>query len=124
MLSRVIATCDAFVAIASDRPHRRGIGPEAALARVCQERGSQLDPQIVDALVAAFASERKPVPAARRASSAEVVPTAGSDVRQEPAGRRGLVRDRQSSASFPRSLPLTSAYSLPPEPMASVAVSS
>jgi putative nucleotidyltransferase with HDIG domain len=55
LLSRVIATCDAFVAMASDRPHRRGIGAEAALEQVCQEGGSQLDPRIVDALVAALA---------------------------------------------------------------------
>jgi HD-GYP domain-containing protein (c-di-GMP phosphodiesterase class II) len=31
LLSRVIATCDAFVAMASDRPHRRGLGAEVAL---------------------------------------------------------------------------------------------
>lgn len=55
LLSRVIATCDAFVAIASDRPHRRGIGAEAALAHIARERGSQLDPHIVDTLAAALA---------------------------------------------------------------------
>ncbi len=91
MLSRVIATCDAFVAIASDRPHRRGIGPEAALGRVCQERGSQLDPRVVDALVAVFTAESKPIPPARRATGAEIVTRAGTDVRHEPAGRRGLM---------------------------------
>jgi putative nucleotidyltransferase with HDIG domain len=51
----VIGTCDAFVAMASDRPHRRGIGVEAALEHVCQERGAQFDPVTVDALVAAIA---------------------------------------------------------------------
>lgn len=91
LLSRVIATCDAFVAIASDRPHRRGIGPEAALERVCQEAGSQLDPRIVNALVAALASERQRVPAARRVTRAGVLTKGGSDARHEPAGRRGLV---------------------------------
>jgi putative nucleotidyltransferase with HDIG domain len=57
-LSRVIATCDAFVAMASDRPYRRGMGPEAALERVCRERGTQFDPRMVDALIAALAGAR------------------------------------------------------------------
>jgi putative nucleotidyltransferase with HDIG domain len=57
-LSRVIATCDAFVAMASDRPYRQGMGPEAALERVCQERGKQFDPRMVDALIAALAGAR------------------------------------------------------------------
>jgi putative nucleotidyltransferase with HDIG domain len=50
-LSRVIAICDAFVAMSRNRPHRRGLGPEVALAHVCRERGAQFDPLIVDALV-------------------------------------------------------------------------
>ena len=53
--SRVIAACDAFAAMASDRPHRRGVGSEAALEQVCHERGAQFDPRVVDALVAALA---------------------------------------------------------------------
>jgi putative nucleotidyltransferase with HDIG domain len=52
LLSRVIAACDAFVAIASDRPHRQGIGAEAALEHLRGEQGSQLDPQVVQALIA------------------------------------------------------------------------
>jgi putative nucleotidyltransferase with HDIG domain len=46
----VIATCDAFVAVARDRPHRRGMGAEAALELVCQESGAQFDPDTVNAL--------------------------------------------------------------------------
>ncbi len=63
LLSRVIATCDAFVAVASDRPYRRGMGAAAALDLVCQERGSQFDPVMVDALVAALARSAGPRPA-------------------------------------------------------------
>lgn len=59
LLSRVIATCDSFVAITSDRPHRRGLGSEVALEHVSRERGSQLDPQIVDALIAALDETRR-----------------------------------------------------------------
>ena len=52
LASRVIAVCDAFVAMSLDRPHRRGVGAEAALERVAHERGAQFDPRVVDALVA------------------------------------------------------------------------
>jgi putative nucleotidyltransferase with HDIG domain len=50
LLSRVIATADAFVALATDRPHRRAVGSDVALEHLCQQRGSQLDPRTVDAL--------------------------------------------------------------------------
>jgi putative nucleotidyltransferase with HDIG domain len=60
LLSRVIATCDAFVAMASDRPHRRGIGAEAALEQVCRDSGSQFDPRTVNALGAALAGDGRP----------------------------------------------------------------
>ena len=59
-LSRIIATCDAFVAIASDRPHRRGLGAAAALDGVLQESGAQFDPATVDALTASLARSAAP----------------------------------------------------------------
>jgi putative nucleotidyltransferase with HDIG domain len=59
-LSRIIATCDAFVAIASDRPHRRGLGAAAALDGVLQESGAQFDPATVDALTASLAKRAAP----------------------------------------------------------------
>lgn len=52
LLSRIIAACDAFVAMASDRPHRRGSGTEVALDNLQQERGRQFDASVVDALTA------------------------------------------------------------------------
>ena len=64
-LSRVIAACDAFVAMARDRPHRRGIGAEAALEQVCLQRGAQFDPAIVDALIEALTARSSPQPARR-----------------------------------------------------------
>jgi putative nucleotidyltransferase with HDIG domain len=60
MLSRIIATCDAFAATASDRPHRRGLGPEAALELICQESGTQFDPATVQALVRVLARAQQP----------------------------------------------------------------
>ena len=73
LLSRVIATCDAFVAMAGDRPHRRGLGAEVALEHVSQLRGSQFDPRIVDALVAALAGKRRRRNTARGANGDENV---------------------------------------------------
>ena len=66
-LSRIIATCDAFVAIASDRPHRRGLGAAAALDGVIQESGAQFDPATVDALTALLAKGAAPKGANARA---------------------------------------------------------
>ncbi|MHB1570328.1 MAG: HD domain-containing phosphohydrolase, partial [Solirubrobacteraceae bacterium] len=68
LLSRVIAVCDAFVAMARDRPHRRGIGTEVALGQLRKERGTQFDASIVDALISGLgqmASPRSSSPAAR-----------------------------------------------------------
>lgn len=73
LLSRVIAICDAFVAIASDRPHRRGMGAEAALGQIRRERGSQFDPDIVAAFVAALDGDRVSPPTAPEANGATVM---------------------------------------------------
>jgi putative nucleotidyltransferase with HDIG domain len=67
LLSRVIAACDTFVAIARDRPHRRGMGGEAALELILQERGAQFDPVTVDALAASLPGHGGPSPAAHGA---------------------------------------------------------
>jgi putative nucleotidyltransferase with HDIG domain len=84
VLSRVIAACDAFVAMASDRPHRRGIGAEAALEQVCQESGSQFDPRIVNALVAALT--KPPSPSTTGAGTA--APARGRPQVSKPRGGR------------------------------------
>jgi putative nucleotidyltransferase with HDIG domain len=66
LLSRVIATCDAFVAMATDRPHRRALGAGLALEHVHQARGSQFDPDMVDTLlyvVTGTSARRQPAPA-------------------------------------------------------------
>jgi putative nucleotidyltransferase with HDIG domain len=62
LLSRIIAICDAFVALASDRPYRRGLGADAALEHIARQRGSQFDPRMVDALTIAIAAKGSPGP--------------------------------------------------------------
>ncbi|HWF25085.1 MAG TPA: HD domain-containing phosphohydrolase [Solirubrobacteraceae bacterium] len=92
LLSRVIATCDAFVSMASDRPHRRGMGAETALEQVEQGSGSQFDPTIVDALVAVLRGTRtSPAtagPASGSAASAERSPAPSAPTNQAPSPRQ------------------------------------
>ena len=73
VLSRVIAACDAFVAIASDRPHRRGVGAEGALEYMSLGAGSQFDPDVVESLLVAVAG-RAGAPPPGRARTAEEAP--------------------------------------------------
>jgi putative nucleotidyltransferase with HDIG domain len=72
LLSRVLATCDAFVSMASDRPHRRGMGAETALEQVDLGRGSQFDPAVVDALITVLRGNGSPRASGAPARSAVV----------------------------------------------------
>src|SRR5436190_76963 len=64
--SRVISVCDAFVSMARDRPHRRGLGIEVALERVVEESDRQFDPAAVKALVDVVAGKATPEPPDKR----------------------------------------------------------
>jgi HD-GYP domain-containing protein (c-di-GMP phosphodiesterase class II) len=46
--SRIIAVCDAFEAMTSDRPYRWGIGTDEALAELRHHAGTQFDATIVE----------------------------------------------------------------------------
>jgi HD-GYP domain-containing protein (c-di-GMP phosphodiesterase class II) len=48
--ARLIAVCDAFNAMTTDRPYRRALPPETALEEVRREAGRQFDPVVSDAL--------------------------------------------------------------------------
>jgi putative nucleotidyltransferase with HDIG domain len=49
--ARIIHVCDAFDAMTSDRPYRRGLPIERALSELCRHAGAQFDSEIVAALV-------------------------------------------------------------------------
>jgi diguanylate cyclase (GGDEF)-like protein/putative nucleotidyltransferase with HDIG domain len=51
--SRIVAVCDAWDAMISDRPYRPARRPADALAELRRAAGSQFDPQIVAAFIAA-----------------------------------------------------------------------
>jgi HD-GYP domain-containing protein (c-di-GMP phosphodiesterase class II) len=63
--ARVLAIADAFDAMTSDRPYRRALSREEALAEVERCSGTQFDPEIVRVFLALFAeAERLPAAAA------------------------------------------------------------
>jgi putative nucleotidyltransferase with HDIG domain len=66
LLSRVIAAADAFVAVASDRPHRSAAGADMAREHIAGLRGTQFDPHVVDALLAVVDGRNRPSSAPRR----------------------------------------------------------
>lgn len=50
--ARIIHVADAFVAMTLDRPYRRAMGREEAIAELVRHRGTQFDEAVVDALLA------------------------------------------------------------------------
>ncbi|MHB1131509.1 MAG: HD-GYP domain-containing protein [Chloroflexota bacterium] len=55
LTARILSLCDALDAMMSNRPYRRGMPEEQALAEIQAQRGRQFDPEIVDALMRAIA---------------------------------------------------------------------
>ena len=48
----MIAACDAFHAMTSDRPYRKAMSPQQAIAELERCSGSQFDPDVILALIA------------------------------------------------------------------------
>jgi diguanylate cyclase (GGDEF)-like protein len=68
--SRIIAVCDAYEAMSSDRAYRSALSPEAAAQELRDGAGTQFDPAVVDAFLDAIATrdllgapEREPIDA-------------------------------------------------------------
>jgi HD-GYP domain-containing protein (c-di-GMP phosphodiesterase class II) len=47
--ARIVAVCDAFDAMTTNRPYRRRVGDPAALAELRRCAGTQFDPAVVEA---------------------------------------------------------------------------
>ncbi len=58
--ARVIAACDAFHAMISDRPYRAALEREDAIAELHRNAGSQFDPAVIEALVALLEARAQP----------------------------------------------------------------
>ena len=55
LVARIVCTCDAWSAMTTDRSYRRALSQDAAVAELRTCAGTQFDPRVVEALVAAFA---------------------------------------------------------------------
>jgi diguanylate cyclase (GGDEF)-like protein len=63
--SRIVAVCDAFAAMTSERPYRTAMSRESALAELVRCAGSQFDPRVVAAFEHAVHTVRDSTAAAR-----------------------------------------------------------
>jgi HD-GYP domain-containing protein (c-di-GMP phosphodiesterase class II) len=54
LVARIVCTCDAWSAMTTDRPYRKALSHEAAVAELRRCAGTQFDPRVVDALLAAL----------------------------------------------------------------------
>ena len=51
LIARIVACCDAFSAMTTDRPYRKALPVETAVAELRAQAGRQFDPTVVDALI-------------------------------------------------------------------------
>jgi diguanylate cyclase (GGDEF)-like protein len=56
--ARIIAVCDAYEAMTADRPYRKALTPQAARRELSANAGTQFDPAVVAAFLAAFARDQ------------------------------------------------------------------
>jgi HD-GYP domain-containing protein (c-di-GMP phosphodiesterase class II) len=56
--ARIIAVCDTFDAMTSDRPYRKGLDPEVAIGEIERFSGSQFDAKCAEAFVRAYRKGR------------------------------------------------------------------
>lgn len=57
LIGRIIAVADAYDAVTSHRPYRRGLSAKAAMARILDDSGKQFDPDVMDAFMERFARD-------------------------------------------------------------------
>ena len=67
--SRIIAVCDAFDAMVSERPYQAARGTTAALAELRRCSGAHFDPAVVEAFGLVMADELAPSPRTRAAGA-------------------------------------------------------
>lgn len=62
--ARVLALADAYDTLTSDRPYRRAVTPFEAKEIILKGKGSNFDPQVVEAFLAAFEARQMDLPEA------------------------------------------------------------
>ena len=64
LASRIVAACDAYDAMTTDRAYRGALPFEAATGEMRRGAGTQFDPEVVAALLEELETSRLPVPLA------------------------------------------------------------
>jgi HD-GYP domain-containing protein (c-di-GMP phosphodiesterase class II) len=82
--ARIIAVADSFDAMTSDRPYRRALSFEAAVAEIQRNSGTQFDPKVVEAFLRAVADPVR-MAAVARARTARPAETPETQVTAMPA---------------------------------------
>jgi HD-GYP domain-containing protein (c-di-GMP phosphodiesterase class II) len=57
VIARIVACCDAYNAMTTDRPYRRALSPEYALEELRANAGTQFDPEVVSAFLRVVARQ-------------------------------------------------------------------
>ena len=60
LTARIVAVADAFDALTHVRPYKEAWAVPDAIAEIERERGAQFDPQVVDALLTLYSTQRLP----------------------------------------------------------------
>ena len=58
LIARIISVADTYDAMVSTRPYRKGMDPKLAYEEIVKYRGTQFDPEVVDAFIQAFQREK------------------------------------------------------------------
>jgi HD-GYP domain-containing protein (c-di-GMP phosphodiesterase class II) len=54
LIARIVACCDAFNAMTTDRSYRKAMPLDEAVAELMRSSGTQFDPRVVDVLIASL----------------------------------------------------------------------
>ncbi|MBV8216964.1 MAG: HD-GYP domain-containing protein, partial [Solirubrobacterales bacterium] len=76
--ARIIACCDTWNAMRTDRPYRKALAYEVAMAELLVNAGSQLDPRVVEVLIEVVGSEREEAGEVAHASQPETAQAAAA----------------------------------------------
>jgi putative nucleotidyltransferase with HDIG domain len=92
--ARILTVVDCFDAITSDRPYRRAMTDQQAIAVLLERRGSMYDPRVVDAFIGLIPMLRREdgIVEARSAGSDDVHEAAAQASRQNVASAGSLAR--------------------------------
>jgi HD-GYP domain-containing protein (c-di-GMP phosphodiesterase class II) len=73
LIARIVACCDAFNAMTTDRSYRKAMPLDEAVAELRRSSGTQFDPQVVDALIASLDGASEPAPAPSQVAATAIV---------------------------------------------------